>query len=127
MPNAVEVVKRAAVDAVEASRPVNVLFGTVLSEAPLQIKVSQKITLTEKMLVLTRNVTDFTVMETVDHVTENASGGSGDAAYESHAHPYVGKKPFLIHNALKTGEKVVLIRLQGGQKFLVLDRVGVGA
>lgn len=123
MPDAVEIVKRAAVEAVESGKPVNVLFGTVTSDAPLQISVNQKITLTEKMLVLTRNVTDFTVMETVNHVTEDASGGSGEAAYESHSHPYVGKKPFLIHNALKTGEKVVMLRIQGGSKFLVLDRV----
>lgn len=123
MPNAVEVVKRAAMEAVEAGKPVCVLFGTVTSAEPLRVYVDQKITLESGMLVLARNVTDFTVMETVDHVTENVSGGSGDAAYESHSHPYVGKKAFLIHNVLKAGEKVVMLRIQGGKKFLILDRV----
>ena len=30
-----------------------------------------------------------------------------------------------IYNALQVGERVILIRVQGGQKFVVVDRVGV--
>ena len=41
----------------------------------------------------------------------------------SHKHSYSGKKKFTVHNGLKKGEKVVMIKLQGGQKFVVLDRV----
>ena len=73
MPNPVEVVKRAAVEAVEAGKPVNILFGTVLSASPLKIQVDQK--------------------------------------------------TFKVHNALKAGEKVLLIRVQQGKKFVVIDRV----
>ena len=29
-----------------------------------------------------------------------------------------------IHNGLVVGDKVILIRQQGGQKFVVLDRIG---
>ena len=48
---------------------------------------------------------------------------SGAAAYEAHKHAYVGKKTFKVHNALKAGEKVLLIRVQQGKKFVVIDRV----
>ena len=119
MPNPVEVVKRAAVEAVEAGKPVNILFGTVLSASPLD----QKSIYTSKMLILTRNVTDFEVDMTVNHSTEDKGGGSGAAAYEAHKHAYVGKKTFKVHNALKAGEKVLLIRVQQGKKFVVIDRV----
>jgi len=34
------------------------------------------------------------------------------------------KNVFQIYNALKAGEKVILIRQQGGQKFIVIDRIG---
>lgn len=61
MPNPVDVVKRAAVEAVEAGKPVVLLFGQVISASPLKIQVDQKTILTEKMLILTRNVTDFEV------------------------------------------------------------------
>ena len=118
MPNPVEVVKRAAVEAVEAGKPVNILFGTVLSASPLKIQVDQKSIYTSKMLILTRNVTDFEVDMTVNHSTEDKGGGSGAAAYEAHKHAYVGKKTFKVHNALKAGEKVLLIRVQQGKKFV---------
>ena len=88
MPNPVEVVKRAAVEAVEAGKPVNILFGTVLSASPLKIQVDQKSIYTSKMLILTRNVTDFEVDMTVNHSTEDKGGGSGAAAYEAHKHAY---------------------------------------
>ena len=37
MPNAVEVVKKAAVEAVEAGKPVNLLFGEVISLSLIHI------------------------------------------------------------------------------------------
>ena len=83
LPNPVEVVKRAAVEAVEAQKPVHLLFGQVISASPLKIQVDQKSIYTEKMLVLTRNVTDFEVDMTVSHVTLNRAGGSGDPAFAS--------------------------------------------
>ena len=110
-------------EAVEAGKPVNILFGTVLSASPLKIQVDQKSIYTSKMLILTRNVTDFEVDMTVNHSTEDKGGGSGAAAYEAHKHAYVGKKTFKVHNALKAGEKVLLIRVQQGKKFVVIDRV----
>ena len=48
MPNPVEVVKRAAVEAVEAQKPVHLLFGQVISVSPLKIQVDQKSIYTEK-------------------------------------------------------------------------------
>lgn len=56
-------------------------------------------------------------------VFESGWAGSGDASFASHNHEYKGTKEFIINNALQTGEKVVLIREQGGQKYLVIDRI----
>lgn len=123
LPNAVELVKQAAVEAVEATKPVQYLFGKVISVSPLKIQVSAKSIYTEKMLILTRNVTDFEVDMTVSHITENRSGGSGDPAFASHNHEYKGKKKFKVHNALIVGDEVVLGRVQGGKRFVVLDRI----
>ncbi len=55
----VETLKRAAIEAVDAKKPVCIYFGKVISASPLQINVEQKMTLGEKQLVLSRNVTDF--------------------------------------------------------------------
>lgn len=123
MPNPVEVVKRAAVEAVEAQKPVHLLFGQVISVSTLKIQVDQKSIYTEKMLVLTRNVTDFEVDMTVSHITLNRAGGSGDPAFASHNHDYKGKKKFKVHNALIKGDWVLLGRIQGGKRFVVIDRI----
>ena len=123
LPNAVELVKQAAVEAVEATKPVQFLFGKVISVSPLKIQVSAKSIYTEKMLILTRKVTDFEVDMTVSHITENRAGGSGDPAFASHNHDYKGKKKFKVHNALILGDEVVLGRVQGGKRFVVLDRI----
>ena len=89
----VKAVKQAAVEAVQASGPMSVCFGTVTSASPLKIQVDQKKTLTGAQLMLTNNVRDFTVEMTVDHRTENTSGGSGDASFASHNHAYKGRSP----------------------------------
>lgn len=123
LPSPVELVKQAAVDAVEQGKPVHLLFGQVISASPLKIQVDQKSIYTEKMLVLTRNVTDFEVDMTVSHLTEKREGGSNAEAYELHDHEYKGKKKFLIHNALIVGDWVVLGRIQGGKRFVIFDRI----
>ncbi len=120
----VEKIKRAALDAQESQKPVNVCFGKVVSRDPLKINVEQKLLLGEKQLVLTRNVTDFYTRITVDWKTELKGGGSGEASYEEHKHDIRGKKQILVHNRLEVGDEVILIRQQEGQKFIVIDRIG---
>ena len=106
-----------------AGCPVTVCFGTVTSEAPLKILVDQKLQIGEAQIILTRNVTDFENEQTAhSHLTENRGGGGGHAAFESHNHVYTGRKPFTMHHKLITGDKVLLIREQGGQRYIVIDR-----
>lgn len=124
--NAVELVKKAAVEAVEAEKPVKFLFGTVISDSPLKIQVDQKAIYTEKMLVLTRNVMDYEVDMTVSYQTVMVSPPvTGDNTTENIAHNHLiqGRKKFKVHNALVAGEQVVLARIQKGKKFVVLDRI----
>ena len=111
----VKVIKQAGVEATGASGPVNVCFGKVMSTAPLQVLVDQKMTLGEAQLVLTRNVTDYEVEVTVEWETE---------VLETHGHEIKGKKKMLVHNSLVEGDELVLLRQQGGQKYIVIDRVG---
>ena len=122
----VKAVQRIAVNAMNAEKPSNGVFGKVISASPLKIQVEQKLILTSAQLVLSRNVTDYEVEMTVDHLTENESGGSGEESFSEHCHEYKGKKKFLVHNKLKSGEEVILCQVAGGQKYIVLDRIGKG-
>lgn len=97
-------------------------IGIVETVNPLSIRVDQKETLTEEFLILTDLVRDYDVDITVNHTTENKSGGSGDAQFESHNHAYSGRKRITIHNGLSIGESVILIQQSGGQEFIILSR-----
>lgn len=44
----------------------------------------------------------------------------------THTHDIEGTKQMTIHNHLEKGEEVILLRMQGGQKYIVLDRIGGG-
>ena len=175
MSNLVEVIKKAAIEAVQASNPTSLVIGVVTSVNPLQILVEQKLSLDEDFLILTKHVTDHYVDMTVsfDSVGESVNGlehkhtVSGETAYENidkhthsgttptgeaevdstkhkhafetetgkalggdlsaltkHTHKTEGKKKIKLHYGLKQGESVILIKIQGGQKYIVLDRLG---
>ena len=61
---------------------------------------------------------------TISWQIDETSGGAGEAAFDAHSHPVAGKKQAKVHLALKAGEQVVLLRMQGGGRYLVLGRVG---
>ena len=130
MPDANELVdtlKRAAVEAVEAGKPVNVYFGEVVSASPLKINVEQKMILGEKQLILSRNVTDFKTKITAGNIknyyyTGDVNSGTAPVS-PSHVHA-VGTIEITVHNGLAVGDGVILIRQQEGQKFIVMDRIG---
>lgn len=130
MPDANELVdtlKRAAVEAVKAGKPVNVYFGEVVSASPLKINVEQKMILGEKQLVLSRNVTDFKTNITAGNIknyyyTGDVNSGTVPVS-PSHAHA-VGTIEITVHNGLAVGDGVILIRQQEGQRFIVVDRIG---
>lgn len=89
LPDAVEfvkVIKKTSVEAVEATKPVNVFFGKVVSVSPLEINVEQKLILGRLQLIVAER---------------------------------------LIKEQLKKNDEVILIRQQGGQKYVVIDRIGV--
>lgn len=132
----VKVIKKAAMDAVKADKPVEVCFGNVISVSPLKILVEQKLTLGAEQLVLTKAVTDHWVDIEVNHFTVNddfmisahthgTPAGPTDAGNldTTHKHRYKGRKKIMVYNGLKLGEKVLLIRFDNGQRFVVLDRV----
>lgn len=114
---------KAALKAVGASMPAGICFGTVVSNSPLKINVEQKMTLEESHLVLTSLVSTFNLKVSIDHFTEETSGGSGDYSFAPHKHEIKGTKKITVHLGLSPGEKVMLLRVQGGQKYIVLDRV----
>lgn len=116
----VRLIKKAAIDAANAATPADVVHGEVVAVNPIKIRIDQKITLPENMLIPTSAVIDRDIeLEALPeggwHKTEPAN------CEAEHSHIYKGGL-FRLHLALKVGEKVILLRRAGGQKYIVLDR-----
>ena len=122
-----KVIKKAARDEMDASKPVKVCYGEVTSDSPLKIQVDQKLVLETEQLVLCRNVTDYECdvefslkTEKLDH---NHTGVHGLTSTKTLQYEVKNKKKMKVYNALKKGDAVLLLREQGGQKFIVIDRI----
>lgn len=104
---------------------VQVVQGTVTQTGPLKIQVvnDDKLTISENITYVPWHLTDYETEVTVEWETEDASGGSGEAAYAAHRHDIVGRKKIIVHNALVVGDKVHLLTFNHGKQYFVLDRV----
>jgi len=135
-----DLIRQASIEAVNSTDPTRIMYGTVKSLNPLKIQVDQKLILEADFLLLTDNVRDYKVEMTMDNheteeeevdITHNFTDVTPSGPVPSvtekqnikHKHKYTGKKVFTVHNALKSGEMVILIQAQGSQKFIILDRV----
>lgn len=142
MADIIETIKKAALDAMENSSPTSIMYGTVTSINPLEIQVEQKLLLTSEFLMLTKNVIDYETEVSINwdtkqknlnanhsHTCNISSSEEFSVTIENknidltHNHDITGKKKIIIHNGLKKNDKVILLQQQGGQKFLVLDKI----
>lgn len=122
MSDIIRTLRKVVLDAVNAQKLTDIVYGTVESITPLKVRVDQKLLLEQEQLKLTRAVMDYELEMTVDHITEDRSGGGTYEAFASHNHEYKGRKKFLIHNGLIVGDKVTMIRTHGGQQYLIIDK-----
>ncbi len=134
-----ELMKEAAAGMYEASKPFSFCLGKVISAGDsLRIRIDQKLVLGSKQLLLTNSVRDYYVkLTTCGETTEQSDGTAHKTecsvrpavapedygAFDNHNHEYKGDKWFKVNLALKAGESVILLRTNGGQKYIVLDRV----
>lgn len=118
----VNIIKEIASTVIQNGEPMEIIVGEVVSTAPLEIKIDPKLTIPEENIILTKNTSEWTMEMSVDHITENRSGGGGYAEFASHNHEYKGRKKYLVHNQLVVGDKVIMLKETGGQRYIALDR-----
>ncbi|MCI8748978.1 MAG: DUF2577 domain-containing protein [Lachnospiraceae bacterium] len=99
----IQLMKRAAMEAVSASKPCSYCIGIVTGESPLEIKVSQTVSVDADFLDIPERMTDYNTRIEIDGITHKC----------------------VVKNRLKTGDRVLLLRKAGGQRFAVIDRVVV--
>lgn len=129
----IDAIKRIVDNLLERKKLMIIEYGIVEEVSPLKIRIDQKHLLYEDDLKLSHLVKNYYVDITVQHSTDSIYG-YWDTSHThpnvssapipiDHEHEYKGRKKILIHNELLKGEKVILLRQQGGQMYYVVDRI----
>ena len=124
----VKIIKKSAIEAVKNSKPADIFYGTVQSISPLTIFIDQKLILSEKFLIIPESLTDYETEISFDDPSVKQVFTTWDMGETSESTPSKIsfkekiKHKITVYNSLKEGEKVILLRQQGGQKYMVLDR-----
>lgn len=111
----VSVIKQVAMDAVDNSKMPDLRFGTVISDSPLKVRVTNQFIIPESMLIIPQHLTDYEVKVTIE--------SSYDWKTVDNSKIIINEQKMKVHNKLKTGDKVALMRKQGGQSYFILDRL----
>ena len=122
----IDIMKRASLDAANSVQMCDLRYGKVVSTSPLKVQVTNQFTIPQSLLVVPEHLTNHTVKVKVDWST--GGGGSHDHGGETptegtHSHSISGTKTMTVYGALKIGDKVALLRKQGGQSYFILDRI----
>ena len=91
-----DIIKMAGAGAVESGSPVNVVPAVVTQTDPLEVNVDQRFSLPAEVLVVPEHLREYRIT--------------------------VGETEYVIRRPLETGDAVWLLRAQGGQRYLILDR-----
>lgn len=138
----VDMMKEISLGAGSSLVPVNLFPGTITSVNPLEIYVHPKLTLKKDFIVISeslmrhrRTVTFKSAVNirlgstAIDGVTESGGGPAHTHGYDTmtlnavHNDFAIDSAVIEFEDELKVDDQVMLIRMQGGQRFYVVDRV----
>ena len=97
----IDVIKRAAMEAIHNAQMCDLRVGTVTSINPLRVQVTNQFTVPEALLIVPKNLTDYDVDILLNGMQSSMT----------------------VYNSLKVGDKVALLRKTGGQSYFILDRI----
>lgn len=92
-----DIIKKASLGAVGNTNPVAFSYGTVTEVTPLQIQVDQRFILSGNALVLPESIMESKIE--------------------------LDGKEIVVRRGLAKGDRVLMVRMQGGQSYIVLDRL----
>lgn len=137
-----DLIKTTAMAAFQASNPVNIVLGEVIEAKPLKIEIHSKLILTDEFLLVAEHLTRHERIVSIgyEHAQIFPSARIGDELGRASSNrKNIGdpaSNPYEIYemkyakitfeDGLKIGDKVVLHRVQGGQKYLISDRYREG-
>lgn len=114
----------------EACIPTDMEMGTVTQEEPLEIQINTSMApLRAPVLILTEAVVEKKI-PVLEHSHSDYYGTTGNALLESNIKctEYDKELPvedgyIILNRKLEVGDKVILLKVTHGQRFIVLSRV----
>lgn len=105
-----ELIKQASVNAINASNPLNIEFGTVIDAENITIKIDQRRILPKEFFIVPESLTRYELTIKNNNIAEESSV---DSQLEK----------LVIREGLKVGDAVILLRIESGARYLILDKV----
>ncbi|AGF54563.1 hypothetical protein B0P06_001363 [Clostridium saccharoperbutylacetonicum] len=102
-----ELIKQASVNAINASNPLDIEFGTVTDAENITIKISQKKILPKEFFVVPESLTRYEVNLKNSKVVDGTSESD----------------KLVIREGLKIDDTVILLKIESGARYLILDKV----
>ncbi|AQR93518.1 DUF2577 domain-containing protein [Clostridium saccharoperbutylacetonicum] len=102
-----ELIKQASVNAINASNPLDIEFGTVTDAENITIKISQKKILPKEFFVVPESLTRYEV------TLKNSKVADGTSELDK----------LVIREGLKIDDTVILLKIESGARYLILDKV----
>lgn len=109
----IEEIKVIIKNMIENMKLTDYVYGEVVSTNPLSIKIDQKLTIPAEVIILTSSVKEKKI--NLSHTHQYSSGTTETEL------PILNE--VIITEGLKIGDKVTMLRVDRGQKFIVLSKV----
>ena len=103
----------------KAAQPTDMVLGTVSNVSPLEISINNTTApLRSQVLLLTSNVVEYKIPYT-ERISEIV-------CYENGTPLPADKQWITFNRALEIGDKVIMLKVNSGQKYVVLSRLFLG-
>ena len=107
------VLKKLAIGAVKSEQPMAFCMGKVTKEEPLEITVDERITLNEDFLLFCSSAIEHTGSITLNNIN----------LYNEHPWNDEDTLKITYNDGLMLDDVVLMLRCDGGQRYIVLDRL----
>lgn len=109
------VIRKIALSAVDAQKPCDIRYGQVVNDNPIAIKISDSFILNEKFLIIPEQFRNK--MKTMTYVESYQNWETNTTEYTTQIQAYQSD------TSLKVFDDVILLREQGGRRYVVIGRV----
>lgn len=98
----------------------DVIYGRIISTAPLRVQISNSMIIDDNFIVLGKHIGSFSMSGSITTSEEKKDKDGEKPKIEKTTKPAT----FTFDNSLKVGDKVTMIRADGGQQFYLFEREG---